>query len=192
MQMEPGGIRCLTCQMKLSIVCYGTNARSGQRERSCMACCKTFGELKRAKEGKKFRKAARKEAGESYESRNLILQSLGYKTYADYLTSDLWEHVRGKVFRLKGSNCHLCKAPATELHHNRYHKNDLTGKCVTYIHPVCRGCHSRIEFDKDGQKLPLSVVRSRCKESRPKRETKPTFPQHKTNPQGRVVDWSNM
>lgn len=96
--------------------------------------------------------------GRSYASRNYILKMLGFASYKEYLASDLWKSVRKKVYAAKGKNCYLCGKPATELHHNRYHKNDLIGKKLKYIHPICRGCHEDIEF-RAGEKTTLNQAK---------------------------------
>lgn len=54
--------------------------------------------------------------------------------------------VREKVFKMKGRRCLLCGKPATQVHHNRYLENDLTGRRVKYLVPMCDGCHLGIEF----------------------------------------------
>lgn len=87
------------------------------------------------------------EDGDSYQSRDAVLRRIGFKTYADYLRSGLWRKVRKKVYREKGDSCYLCGSWADALHHNRYHKNDLLGRKLKYIFPVCRYCHEQIEFD---------------------------------------------
>lgn len=84
--------------------------------------------------------------GESYQNRAVVLQQLGFKSYKDYLKSDLWKKVKQKVFRKKGSYCSLCNNPATTIHHNRYHRNDLIGKKTTFLNPICHECHQKIEF----------------------------------------------
>lgn len=95
-----------------------------------------------------------KRCGHSYEDRNAILKELGFGSYRHYLNSDIWRIVREMVFRVKGRKCFLCGREATQIHHNRYHVNDLIGKRLKYINPVCRDCHEEIEF-RDGKKSTL-------------------------------------
>lgn len=98
----------------------------------------------------KKKKSHRKEmTGDTYEERNSTLYHLGFSSYAEYLESDLWKKIRDRVYKMKGRGCLLCERPATELHHNRYHKNDLLGKTLSFIHPICRDCHLSIEYDRD-------------------------------------------
>ena len=101
--------------------------------------------------------------GNSYESRQKYLEELGFSSYADYRLSDLWKEVRAKVFKQFGNQCQLCGEPATEAHHNRYHKNDLIGKRIKFIKPLCRRCHQSIEFDDRGFKRPVDRVHKEFK-----------------------------
>lgn len=88
-------------------------------------------------------------AGRDYDSRDAELKSIGFANYREYLKSDLWRAIRRKVYALKGRVCHLCPNQADALHHNRYHKNDLLGKKLDFIHPICNRCHERIEFQME-------------------------------------------
>lgn len=182
MQMEPGGIRCLKCELKLSIACFGVYADTGKPNRWCLACCRTTSTITAAKIK---RHRGRSEKGDSYRSRNLVLASMGFDTYAKYLASNLWREVREKVFAAKGRCCHLCSSPASELHHNRYSHADLTGKCIDFIDPICRACHDRIEFDRKGRKMDLNAVRSRYHNLR---NNKPKARPQAPRPE-RIVDW---
>lgn len=106
---------------------------------------------------KLFRRVGRTElafSGTSYQSRNAVLRTLGFRNYGEYLQSELWRKVRDKVFAIKGKACYLCGGRAWQVHHNRYHKNDLTGKRVRFINPICGDCHHEIEFS-DGEKVDL-------------------------------------
>lgn len=102
----------------------------------------------------KRRKLFRKQRGATYESRNAILRAIGFRSYSEYLQSDLWKRIRAKVFRVKGRFCMLCSRPADVPHHNRYHRHDLLGWTLKYINPLCNKCHHEIEFLGD-KKVPL-------------------------------------
>lgn len=101
----------------------------------------------------------------SYEERARNLRSLGFRSYREYLDSDLWNRIKRLVYKQKGSSCMLCGEPATELHHNRYHRNDLLGKKTKYISPICRNCHRRIEFDGD-EKVSVPSARREFRKAR--------------------------
>ena len=104
------------------------------------------------------RRKKRCDDGTTYASRNLALKELGFDGYADYLASDLWKSIRVKVYAEFGRQCWACGAPATELHHLRYHRNDLLGKRLKYIKPTCRACHEGVEF-RDGKKTTVLQAR---------------------------------
>ena len=118
-----------------------TNEVTNKRRRYCNSCS-----------------AKRKDRlGDSYTSRNLILKKLGFENYSDYLKSDLWKSIRKKVYSQKGDQCCLCENKATELHHHRYAKDDLTGKRTKNIKPICHECHEKIEFENGTKNSVMKV-----------------------------------
>ena len=91
-------------------------------------------------------------SGMDYRSRNYWLGKIGFKTYQDYLKSQMWRFIRDSTdMRL----CSCCDKPATQIHHSRYHKHDLTGKTRRNLHPICGACHQAIEYNPDGTKATL-------------------------------------
>jgi hypothetical protein len=104
-------------------------------------------------------------SGMSYQSRFVALRDIGFSSYAEYLASDLWQEIRQKVFKIKGRFCYLCGRPATELHHNRYHRRDLLGKRLKFINPICRKCHGEIEF-REGKKSTVAEARKAFQRAR--------------------------
>lgn len=92
-------------------------------------------------------------SGMDYRSRNYWLGRLGFKSYPDYLKSPTWRSIRDSIdMRF----CSCCDKPATQIHHSRYHKNDLTGKTRKNLHPICAACHHAIEYNPDGTKATLA------------------------------------
>lgn len=91
-------------------------------------------------------------SGENYRSRNLILKEMGFECYKDYLRSSLWKEIRMRVLERDVFKCQICDGNATQVHHSRYHKRDLTGKNIKFLHSLCEDCHENIEFD-NGKKL---------------------------------------
>ena len=138
---------CLSCKQDLTEDAFGRK-KSGKLKRMCEQCCKS---ISRQVKAHKRKRPDRLYSGMDYQSRNLVLRELGFASYKDYLQSDLWKELRVKVYAAKGRTCYLCGSPATELHHNRYHLNDLKGRKIRFISPICRKCHEGIEF-KDGKK----------------------------------------
>lgn len=96
---------------------------------------------------------------DEYAKRNATLKQLGFASYREYLESPLWAEIRARVFRLKGSECFLCGGAATQLHHNRYRLEELTGDNLKEIKPLCRPCHEQIEFFMQ-QKRPIRQVKA--------------------------------
>ena len=135
----------------------------------CPECGKTFlgSKKKTSCSPSCVRKRKKKKlTGEDYRTRQLILLELGFSNYKDYLASSLWREIRQKVYKEKGNGCFLCGLPATELHHNRYHRNDLTGKKIKFINPVCRECHQSIEFQQDGSKSTVKQAKKSFRKTR--------------------------
>lgn len=91
--------------------------------------------------------------GKSYAGRAYWLKVIGFSSYRQYLKSDLWKRVRGLVFQVKGRDCYLCGGFASQAHHQRYHKNDLIGKKLMFIQPLCGRCHLAIEFDGESKMM---------------------------------------
>ena len=93
----------------------------------------------------------------AYTTRNSLLRKMGYPSYADYLSSKLWEDIRHRVFS-SGRQCRLCLAKMGEmhLHHICYKKTVMTGDDLSKLIPLCAICHHRIEFTKKGVKRSLT------------------------------------
>lgn len=150
---------CMKCMTTKEDSRFGVKVSSGKLKKWCKTCCRAHGRSTAVGQSKERN-------GQNYLSRWHNLKALGFKDYREYLASDLWREVRAKVFHAKGSICYLCPNPATELHHNRYHTNDLTGKRMKYIHPICRSCHERIEFVGVGQKAAVGQAKKSFKKLR--------------------------
>lgn len=89
----------------------------------------------------------------SYGARNEVLKDLGFEDYAMYLRSPLWAKVRTNVFEQRGRDCYCCGLMAIEVHHERYALEDLEGRCLDFLHPICDRCHRFIERDENGEKV---------------------------------------
>ena len=94
----------------------------------------------------------------SYKDRSRILRSIGYATYKEYLKTPLWATIRACVFRNKGNRCCICQERADVIHHSHYSKAIFAGSSYRYLYPICRECHTCVEY-KDGKKLRLDLVR---------------------------------
>jgi hypothetical protein len=117
------------------------------------------------------RKFHKERSGNSYFSRNLILKEIGFNTYKDYLKSELWKKIRKKVLAREKNVCEICQCHGNQVHHSRYHKNDLTGKNLNFLHVLCGDCHEKIEF-KNGEKVWMEEALSRQRQFKENEEQK--------------------
>ena len=97
----------------------------------------------------------------AYHKRNTRLQSLGFKSYQDYLASDLWKSIRAEVLKRDGGKCQICGGAAVQVHHTCYSRASLTRMTDGQI-SICRSCHKFIEFEYE-KKVGLAWVRKRVK-----------------------------
>lgn len=95
---------------------------------------------------KRLKKASLVE--ESYLTRWLVIRTMGFKTYEEYLASDLWKRIRTKVLAA-GKRCRKCHRRAVAVHHLSYRRNVMKGKDPTQLVPICKDCHTTLEFDGD-------------------------------------------
>lgn len=79
-----------------------------------------------------------------YVQRNRIILELGFPSYRAYLQSQLWRDIRSSVLS-SGMKCE-CGAPAHQVHHAAYTYENLSGKNLHDLIPVCRFCHRRAEI----------------------------------------------
>lgn len=94
----------------------------------------------------------------------MSFQKLGFKTYSDYLKSELFKKIKEEVFKIHSNICICCKNEATQVHHMKYTDQNILGKNYKYLVPICGKCHYKIEFDSNGTKtLKLSSVNKKLK-----------------------------
>lgn len=81
----------------------------------------------------------------AYEERNNTLYKMGFNSYREYLSSQIWRSIKRKF--LFGA-CHACaNKRAVVLHHKAYDEYTLRcGSSATLV-PMCYDCHQAIEFD---------------------------------------------
>jgi 5-methylcytosine-specific restriction endonuclease McrA len=91
------------------------------------------------------------------------LYYLGFATYQAYLRSALWRSIRVRVFKQKGHTCSLCSRRATQVHHRSYDRLTLRGAILTYLEPICRYCHQKIEVYPSGRKRARRAVEAMFK-----------------------------
>jgi hypothetical protein len=91
-----------------------------------------------------------------YTGRNkrLARESLA-GSYKEFLQSDLWREIRGRVLKRDGGLCRICGEKATQIHHTNYSAANLSGRSIVGMFAICGGCHKFIEFKQDGTKAHL-------------------------------------
>lgn len=95
-------------------------------------------------------------AGLTYRQRDEYLYASGYRTYDEYLRSGQWDSVRRQILGA-GTKCRYCGKPATLVHHTLYTYNNLSGKSLEGLVPICGTCHKRIEMC-NGKKVRMGTA----------------------------------
>ena len=99
-----------------------------------------------------------------YRERNRNLKAMGFKDYAAYQKSELWQGIRARVLDANPF-CVCCGKDATQVHHSAYRKKDLEGRDLRRLHSVCGGCHYRAEFRRhDHEKLHPTQATTKLKQ----------------------------
>ncbi len=97
--------------------------------------------------------------GLTYSERNAVLSELGFDSYRAYLGSDLWREIRARVFANRGRACWVCRVRwAPIVHHRSYSRENLSGRSIRGMVPVCGKCHQHIETFPGGKKRPQGLV----------------------------------
>lgn len=81
-----------------------------------------------------------------YKERDRYLVTLGFKSYRDYLDSNLWKSIRLRVMQRDGNKCQCCQGPAVQVHNKRYGLGQLNGMTLDEMVAICIDCHQAIEF----------------------------------------------
>jgi hypothetical protein len=99
-----------------------------------------------------------------YDDRSVVLASIGFASYADYLQSDLWRDIRECVFELFGNQCSFCGCQANQVHHANYTAETMRGDTYSGLYPVCQSCHTGGEFYSSSEKCTPKVATIRMRE----------------------------
>jgi hypothetical protein len=87
-----------------------------------------------------------------YDQRDEILREIGFASYAEYLASDLWKSIYGRVMTRTRRVCMRCGRGARHVHHTKYTRENLLGHDRRTLWPVCTRCHRFFHNSlKDGQ-----------------------------------------
>ena len=94
------------------------------------------------------------------------LKAMGFRSYADYLHSDLWREIRARVLE-RDPTCQVCeRARATEVHHRAYDRATMDGRTLEQLVAICRPCHDDVERIKARVKKAARRARARKKDGR--------------------------
>ena len=87
----------------------------------------------------------------AYIKRNTILRSLGFDSYTQYLASSVWQNIRTRHLA-KYPDCYGCGKTATQVHHGKYTRANLSGVSSRWLYSACSGCHFKSAFTDYGNK----------------------------------------
>lgn len=89
---------------------------------------------------------------------------MGFKSYEEYRSSDLWSKIRSAVLSRDRWKCQYCrvdkKSKASQVHHLSYDEATMRGERIDTLASVCHTCHKVIEFDGEGKKRPFQKVKA--------------------------------
>ena len=83
----------------------------------------------------------------SFRERDEHIKRIGFPDYGTYLKTELWSSIRGRVLRASGGQCCGCENRASEVHHSEYTIDNILGKSLEGLHPVCSDCHELIHLN---------------------------------------------
>jgi hypothetical protein len=125
---------------------FGTMARRRNR----------LGNKALVKVGRKGKRKNVKVTG--YFDRARILREMGFASYTDYLASNLWKGIRGKMLA-EHPVCGCCNSdPATCVHHHNYDRGTLKGLVTHELVTLCDACHKAIEFDRGVKRVNMMAI----------------------------------
>ena len=85
-----------------------------------------------------------------YFKRNSALRSIGFKSYSQYLDSDLWDLIRRETLARDQCRCRNLKCVEEgpkHVHHLAYSLPVLFGNNPVLVITLCEKCHTFVEFD---------------------------------------------
>lgn len=81
----------------------------------------------------------------AYQIRDETLRREGFRTYSEYLASDLWRKIREVVIS-KAKGCAVCGGKRQHVHHRDYSRETLLGMRTDLFAVLCSHCHKVIEY----------------------------------------------
>lgn len=83
---------------------------------------------------------------------DIVARELGFWCYDDYLASDLWREIRG---RLLPGPCATCGQPAFCVHHQEYTIENMSGESTKGLMPLCERHHAPLHAINCRDILPI-------------------------------------
>lgn len=103
---------------------------------------------------------------EKYQDRVVVLKQLGFRQYADYTNSLLWQTIKRTVLHHRECACenlrcrYRDKDVVKQVHHLSYTVPVMLGINPSQLVVLCRHCHEWCEYE-DGVKLDLAIAKRR-------------------------------
>jgi len=107
-------------------------------------------------------------AKREYKQRGRLIRQLGLgQTYAEYLASPRWQGIRARVMQRDAGLCQVCGKAATQVHHQRYRRDNLLGLSLAHLIAICGDCHRIVEFsDRKRKRAPSEAEKATLKRAR--------------------------
>ena len=86
-----------------------------------------------------------------YQYRDDNLRVLGFRSYRQYLSSELWQSIRARAIQRAQGKCERCSRPTEhfQVHHRAYDPATLRGDSVDALTASCPSCHRKAERPND-------------------------------------------
>jgi len=98
----------------------------------------------------KERKAGNSRVKVAY-TRQTLIEELGFDTFEQFEDSTLWQQIENKVLQKK-NRCRFCEYKAHTMIYMVYTRDNIKGKSLYGIHPICKYCNERLIYTDDGHK----------------------------------------
>lgn len=80
-------------------------------------------------------------------------KKLGFSTYDQYLDSDIFKGIKESVLKIHDNKCCCCGNLADQIHNIKYTYENMSGKNYKDLVSICKKCHHKIEFNKNGERI---------------------------------------
>jgi len=70
---------------------------------------------------------------------------MGFRSYAQYLKSELWKEIKSRVVDKYSSQCTICNQFGHTVHHTSYDLSTMKGDDIQHLILLCSSCHFKEE-----------------------------------------------